>query len=134
MSDITALSHEYAASARLAEQINASVLALKKARLHQREAPQQDRKSLAEILGDIRHQLTNSPHGSDCHPAPFELLQRLWEENRTRLPYLLQDLEQVTIVLISKEPINQGMMAFLDQLCAAADAAATVNFRRLRRR
>ena len=51
MSDVSALSHEYQASAKLAEELNDAILAIKKARLHSRSGLTRDqRQSLAKML------------------------------------------------------------------------------------
>ena len=52
MSDISALSHEYQTSAKLAEELNEAILILKKARLHRRSGlNQEQRHRLANTLG-----------------------------------------------------------------------------------
>jgi len=62
MSDISALSHDYEASAKLAEELNDAILVIKKSRVHHRVGLTVDqRKALAGTLGSLKQQLRASP-------------------------------------------------------------------------
>jgi hypothetical protein len=93
MSDISTLSHEYDASAKLAEELNEAVLAIKKARLHRRPGLTADqRKSLANTLQSLRQQVEADQVLGQSEFIPQEMVDRVRERNRPHMAYFLDDL------------------------------------------
>jgi hypothetical protein len=135
MSDISALSHEYQTSAKLAEELNEAILILKKARLHRRSGlNQEQRHRLANTLGAVRSRLANEgkPPGE---VVPQEVVERLVGKHGSKMAYFLEDLTAATESLSGQPgPINDAVITLLDELCDVADQTASSMFRRLRRR
>lgn len=136
MSDISALSHEYETSAKLAEELNEAILAIKKSRLHQRAGLTPDqRKSLASTVGSLRQQLEASQAAAQSEFLPQEMVARLCERHRPRMAYFLDDLSRTVSVLENDlVPLDDAFVRILDEICDAADETASSVFRRMRRR
>jgi hypothetical protein len=136
MSDISTLSHEYEASAKLAEELNEAILAIKKARLHRRPGlTANQRKSLANTVESLRQQVEAGQEFSQSEFIPQEMVDRVRERNRPHMAYFLDDLVRTASVLGGgSEPIDDDMVRTLDEICDAADETASAVFRRMRRR
>ena len=136
MSDISTLSHEYEASAKLAEELNGAILTIKKARLHQQPGLTEDqRKSLANTLESLRHQVEADQDVGQSEFIPQEMVDRVRERNRPHMAYFLDDLMRTASVLGGGfEPIDDDAVRTLDEICDAADETASAVFRRMRRR
>jgi len=136
MSDISALSHEYETSAKLAEKLNEAILAIKKSRLHQRVGLTLDqRKALASTVESLRHQLAAGKGGAQSEFLPQEMVQRITERHRPRMAYFLDDLSRtVTALENDLAPLDDTIIQVLDEICDAADETASAVFRRMRRR
>lgn len=136
MSDISALSHEYETSAKLAEELNEAILAIKKSRFHQRAGLTLDqRKALASIVGSLRQQLEAGHGVSESEFLPQEMVERLCERHRPRMAYFLDDLSRAMSVLENDlVPLDDAIVRVLDEICDAADETASSVFRRMRRR
>ena len=138
MSDISALSHDYEASSKLAEELNDAILAIKRSRLHAHaELDVDQRKTLASTIESLRRQL--SPGREEDTPEgdyiPQEVVERLSERNCARMAYFLDDIARTSSVLHSgAAPIDDAIVQTLDEICDAADATASSVFRRMRRR
>lgn len=147
MSDMSVLSHEYAASASFAEEVNDLVLKLKKARLKcegassiPAEQIEQARERLAAILRRVCAEL-GTPAGGEAplsaaerEAVPEEVLERLRTKHQSRLAHLLQDLDEGADALLSDAVLDEGPTEVLDELCDVADRAASTAFRRLWRK
>jgi len=135
MSDVSALSHEYQTSAKLAEELNDAIIAIKKARLHRRSGLDRDeRRRLANTLGAVRSRLANEAKGPE-ETVPQELIERLVGKHGAKMAYFLDDLTAATEVLSGPcGPINDTIVQLLDEICDVADQTASAMFRRLRRR
>ena len=60
MSDVSALSHEYRTSAKLAGELNSAIIAIKKGRLHRRaELSEEQRCQLTKTLDAVRSRMAN---------------------------------------------------------------------------
>jgi hypothetical protein len=136
MSDISALSHDYEASAKLAEELNDAILVIKKSRVHHRVGLTVDqRKALAGTVGSLKQQLAASPGEGQADFLPQEMVERLSERNRPRMAYFLDDLSRTVSVLKNDAvPLDDTIVQVLDEICDAADATASSVFRRMRRR
>ncbi len=136
MSEISALSHEYEASARLAEELNEAILTIKKSRLHQRIGLTEDqRKILAGTVAALRQQLEAGQGGAQSEFLPQEMVERLSERHRPRMAYFLDDLSRTVSVLGNDlVPLGDSIIGVLDEICDAADETASAVFRRMRRR
>ncbi len=136
MSEISALSHEYEASARLAEELNEAILTIKKSRLHQRIGLTKDqRKILAGTVAALRQQLEAGQGGAQSEFLPQEMVERLSERHRPRMAYFLDDLSRTVSVLGNDlVPLDDSIIGVLDEICDAADETASAVFRRMRRR
>lgn len=136
MSDISALSHEYETSAKLAEELNEAILAIKRSRLHQRVGLGLDqRKSLAGTVGSLRQQLEAGQGSTQSEFLPQEMVERLCERHRPRMAYFLDDLSRTVSVLENDlVPLDDAIIRVLDEICDAADETASSVFRRMRRR
>ncbi len=136
MSDISTLSNEYEASAKLAEELNEAILAIKKARLHRRPGLTADqRKSLAKTVASLRQQVETDQDLGQSEFIPQEMVDRVRERNRPHMAYFLEDLLRTASALGSgSEPLDNDVMRTLDEICDAADETASAVFRRMRRR
>jgi hypothetical protein len=136
MSDISALSHEYETSAKLAEELNEAILAIKRSRLHQRVGLGLDqRRSLAGTVGSLRQQLEVGQGSAQSEFLPQEMVERLCERHRPRMAYFLDDLSRTVSVLENDlVPLDDAIIRVLDEICDAADETASSVFRRMRRR
>ena len=135
MSDISALSHEYQTSAKLAEELNEAILAVKKARLHHRAGLTRDqRQRLADTLGALRSRLANEGKAPEV-VVPQELVERLIGRHGAKMAYFLDELSAATESLsASSETVSESVISLLDEICDIADQTASSMFRRLRRR
>jgi hypothetical protein len=136
MSDISTLSHEYEASARLAEELNEAILAIKKARLHRRAGLTADqRKSLANTVESLRQLVDPHEDLGQSEFIPQEMVDRVRERNRPHMAYFLDDLLRTASVLGGgSAPLDDEVVRTLDEICDAADETASAVFRRMRRR
>lgn len=136
MSDISTLSHEYEASAKLAEELNEAILAIKKSRLHRRPGLTADqRKSLANTVESLRQQVEADRDMARTEFIPQEMVNRVRERNRPRMAYFLDDLSRTVSVLdAGTGPLDDTVVQTLDEICDAADETASAVFRRMRRR
>jgi hypothetical protein len=136
MSDISALSHDYESSAKLAEDLNEAILIIKKARLHGTpDLPLDRRKTIASTVRNVRLQL--DPEGQNLQEefVPPEIASRLTERQGQQLAYFLEDLQKVEAALAEESsPLDEKAIEVLDEICDAADATASAVFRRMRRR
>jgi hypothetical protein len=135
MSDISALSHEYQTSAKIAEELNEAILAIKKARLHHRSGLTSDqRQRLVDMLGAVRTRLANEGKAPES-VVPQELVERLIGRHGSKLAYFLDDLSAAKESLsASSATVNESVVSLLDDICDVADQTASSMFRRLRRR
>jgi hypothetical protein len=136
MSDISTLSHEYEASAKLAEELNEAILAIKKSRLHQQVGLTADqRKALANTVESLRQQMEADRGMARAEFIPQEMVDRVRERNRPRMAYFLDDLSRTVSVLdAGTGPLDDAVLRTLDEICDAADETASAVFRRMRRR
>lgn len=138
MSDISALSHDYEASSRLAEELNDAILTIRRSRLGSRPGLGiAERRALAKTLASLWRQLGRQVEdGSpETEYIPNEVVERLSKRNRAKMAYFLEDVSRTSSVLQSEaEPIDEVVVQTLDQICDAADATASSVFRRMRRR
>jgi hypothetical protein len=135
MSDISALSHEYQTSAKLAEELNDAIIAIKKARLHHRSGLTPDqRQRLANTLGAVRSRLANEGRGPG-EVVPQEVVERLVGRHGSKMAYFLDDLTAATEFLSGPSvPVEDSVVSLLDEICDVADQTASSMFRRMRRR
>jgi ABC-type transporter Mla subunit MlaD len=134
MSDVSALSHDYEATAQFAERINSAVLSLKKALRHgPRALAPNETGTLADVVQAVRTQL-----GQRLTPTtpsvPQEVIERLTSEHKAQMGYFLDDLAGAEKALRGNSPVDAEVIRVLDDICDAADASASAMFRRLRRR
>jgi hypothetical protein len=136
MSDISTLSHEYEASAKLAEELNEAILAIKKSRLHRQAGLTADqRKALAKTVESLRQQMEADRDMARTEFIPQEMIDRVRERNRPRMAYFLDDLSRTVSVLdAGTGPLDDTVVRTLDEICDAADETASAVFRRMRRR
>ena len=136
MSDISTLSHEYEASAKLAEELNEAILAIKKSRLHRRAGLSADQmKSLANTIESLRQQVEADRDLGQSEFIPQEMVDRVRERNRPHMAYFLDDLSRTVSVLeAGSGPLDDTVVRTLDEVCDAADETASAVFRRMRRR
>jgi hypothetical protein len=148
MSDMTSLSHQYTANATFAEQINAWVLAIKKASLGvapagmpAREELDDARARLGALLVAANARLTAGAGSQgltdeddaelDC---PEEVLERIQDKHKTDATWFAQDLQDTAAALAKGPVLEAKLMEVLDEFSDAADGLATESFRRLWRR
>ena len=136
MSDISTLSHEYQASARLAEELNEALLSIKKGRLHRRPGLTVDQmKALASTVESLLRQVEADEDLSRSEFIPQEMVDRVRERNRAHIAYFLEDLSRTARVLgAGSGPLDDEVVRTLDEICDAADETASAVFRRMRRR
>jgi hypothetical protein len=135
MSDVSALSHEYQTSAKLAEELNDAIIAIKKAKLHRRSSlDQNERRRLAVTLRAVRNRLAHDAKGPE-EIVPQEVVERLVGKHGAKMAYFLDDLTAATEALSAPSAsISDTIIQLLDEICDAADQTASSMFRRLRRR
>ncbi len=135
MSDISALSHEYQTSAKIAEELNEAILVIKKARLHHRSGLTSDqRQRLVDMLGALRTRLANEGKAPEA-VVPQELVERLIGRHGSKMAYFLDDLSAAKESLsASSATVSESVVSLLDDICDVADQTASSMFRRLRRR
>jgi hypothetical protein len=144
MSDVSVLSHEYQTVSDLAQELNASLVALKKAVLATEGAEtmesailEKDRLRLAEIGASLAQILDPNADESQSETAarvPGALIARVRDERGGDLDYFLEDLRAISTRLRHcPEQVTQEDLAFLDQIAASAEAETTRVFRRLMR-
>ena len=155
MSDVSVLSQEYQTASELSREVDAALYALKKAHLdhlggdynRRRETPIPDTvdsaragaTNLAAILGDLIKLLAPTEPSNDSKQVatariPYSLASRLRKERRGELQYYLEDLREVADRLTAQQPtLSESDFTLLEHLASAADAQATMLYRRLMR-
>lgn len=144
MSDVSVLSHEYQTVSDLAQELNGSLVALKKAVLGTEGAEavesaslEADRLRLAEIADGLALLLDPNTEPSLSEVAarvPGALVARVREERGGDLDYFLEDLRAISCRLRNcPEQVTPEDLAFLEQIAASAEAETTKVFRRLMR-
>ena len=135
MSDVSALSHEYRTSAKLAEELNSAIIAIKKGRLHRRlELSDEQRRQLANTLEAVRNRLANEEK-TPAVVVPQEVVARLVGRHRSKLAYFLEDLTAASKALSRPSTsVEDFVVNLLDEICDVADQTASSMFRRMRRR
>ena len=135
MSDVSALSHEYRTSAKLAEELNSAIIAIKKARLYRSlELNEEQRRQLTNTLEAVRSRLANEEK-TPAVIVPQEVVTRLVERHRSKLAYFLEDLTTAAAALSRPStPVEDFVVHLLDEICNVADQTASSMFRRMRRR
>jgi hypothetical protein len=144
MSDMSNLSNEYAASADFATEVNAAVLALKRAWSRGEETASgpspdeaQSRTRLAAVLCALARALSPAEATEDAEAPlviPEDVLSRLEAKHRAQLAWFLDDLRHTAAALQGEDPLEAAQLETLDEVCDAADATASASFRRLWRR
>ncbi len=142
MSDMTSLSHEYAAAANFAQEVNSALVTIKKEQLGignpaslNTDLIQQKRKALAAVIEELLHRLIASAKGNHSKiVVPEDVLSRLEAKYQSQMPYFVDDLRAVSEALAKGLPLEDRQIASLDEICDAADASASATFRRFRRR
>jgi hypothetical protein len=135
MSDVSALSHEYQASAKLAEELNEAILAIKKGRARRHPGLSSDqRRQLVVTLGAVKSRLGNEVK-APATVVPQELVERLIGRHATKMEYFLEDLSEASQALASPTAaLSESVVKLLDEICDVADQTASSMFRRMRRR
>jgi len=145
MSDISSLSHDHATSASLAEDINASLIKLKKAwgntpgaRFVTQVEIQQARENLARVVGTLLQEIskserTRSDRKSEASLIPEEFIKGIRARYRNQFSYFVEDLAEALNDLKANRLSNRTIN-LLDEICDVADTTASVTFRRLWRR
>ena len=120
MSDVSALSHEYQTSAKLAEELNEAILILKKARLHRRSGlNQEQRHRLANTLGAVRSRLANEGKAPG-EVVPQEVVERLVGKHGSKDGVLLlEDLTAATESLSGQARPRSKMRSSLFSMSSA---------------
>ena len=144
MSDMTALFHEYEASADFAEHVNAAVIQLKKWHIGTPGFPKPDeqtlrdaRRRLADMLLGLAERLSavdGTAAGGEFVVIPEDVVERVEAKHKSRRAYFMADLRNTSKALASEESLTEEILETLDGICDAADASASASFRRLRRR
>ncbi|MCI0460467.1 MAG: hypothetical protein L0Z62_26230 [Gemmataceae bacterium] len=144
MSDMTALSHQYAANRAFAEQVSAWLLTLKKAfadvpattpRPNEEEL-RRARAQLAAVLNRLleRFAAEDQVPGGPEEELPEEVYHRIEASHLGEVEWLAQDLRAVVAALEAGSPPDTRGWQLLDEVGDAADASASAAFRRLWRR
>jgi ABC-type transporter Mla subunit MlaD len=145
MSDISSLSHDHATSASLAEDINASLIKLKKAwantpgaRFVTQEEIRRSRENLARVVDTLLQEISKSERTrSDgklkVNLIPEEFTEGIRARYRNRFSYFVEDLREALDALKSNR-LSSRTISLLDEICDVADTTASITFRRLWRR
>lgn len=145
MSDLSSLSHDYAASASFAEEINESLLKLKKvlaktpgSRFVRPEEVQEARENLRRILSSLLQEISKpernqADEGFKIKLIPEEFIDGIHDKYKGRFSYFVEDLSEALNALDTNRITNQTIN-ILDDICDIADSTASVTFRRLWRR
>lgn len=145
MSELSALTSYYAATAALAQQLTGAVMVLKK--IHHRLAGAetlsegQTRESLAQLEAFIVGLLCALGRGevagqSDQLPlVPGPVVERLRARKRGEWEYFAQDLRTARDHLkAGVQAVTGADLGLIDELCAVMDAEASSTFRTLLRK
>jgi hypothetical protein len=145
MSDLSSLSHDYATSASFAEEINRSLLKIKKAQANTegsrsltKKEIEEAREDLVRLIKAILQLISESANNSTIAQSksslpPEEFLEGLRTRNKNQMPYFLEDLKK-TINDLDTNRIKSETIRILDQISDLADTTASISFRRLWRR
>lgn len=146
MSELSSLSHEYAASALFAENLNAAVLKLKKSRFQTpgmtalspkdlEEARETVAKALEALLAELDPtERAKAPPEDATRSIPEEVVERVQKRYQPQFHYFREDLKKGIAVLHSGKELDEGTFQVIDNICDLADATASTAFRRLWRR
>lgn len=145
MSELSALTNYYAATAALAQRLTRAVMVLKKVyyRLAGADAlsesqTQESRTQVQEFIEGLLRGLSpgEKVREGDRPPAvPGPVLERLREWKRGEWTYFLQDLRTARDHLaIGIKALTDADLRLIDELCAVMDAEASSTFRMLQRK
>lgn len=139
MSDLTALSGEYAENAEFVRTLNSALLALRKRQLagKRKASGAVNFRSLGDLIAELARcidQKEGVGEGCEAVEIPRDVLDRLRERHRSDLGWYAKDLQAIGELLRQEKSLSDKQLRQLDEICEAADAAATAVFRRLWRR
>jgi hypothetical protein len=146
MSDLSTLSHEYAANALFADEVNTLILMLKKFFLKTRgkegisnEEISKTREKLIELLEGILVELNPKSLDSETIKKrsgliPLEVIEKIRGQYRNEPVYLVEDINELIDRLKYDKQIDSSGFELLDTLCDAADNITSTSFRRFWRR
>ena len=146
MSDLSTLSHEYAANALFADEVNNLILMLKKfffktkgKDIISNEEMAKTREKLIEFLEGILVEL--NPKNLDPEiikkrrgVIPLELIEKVQEQYRNELDCFVEDIRDLIDRLKYNKQIDSSGFDLLDSMCDAADNITSTSFRRFWRR
>jgi hypothetical protein len=135
MSDLTSLSGEYAENAEFVRRFNGALLAVRKEQMRPQTAASGSNhaKALARLVKELAYTLEH-PTSDLPDAVPRDVIERLKERHRSDLSWFIRDLRDVVADLTNGTQLQPKQIARLEDVCEAADAAATAVFRRLWRR
>src|SRR5260370_25877506 len=119
MSDMTSLSHEYAAAADFAQEVNTAVVTIKKEQLGLSNPPalntdsiEQKRQALGAVIEDFLHRLMASGKGKNSKiVVPEDVLSRLEAKHQSQMAYFVDDLRAVSEALAKGLPLEERQVA-----------------------
>lgn len=146
MSDLSALSHEYATNAMFADEINNLILKMKKYSFKTGGLDKINSKEIKDIqtkLVEFMEGLLVELKPESLEPdvarkrkglIPAEVVERVRYQYKNALDYWIEDTKEIIRVLKSDRQIDTKGFELLDALCDAADSITSNSFRRLWRR
>lgn len=146
MSDLSTLSHEYAANALFADEVNNLILMLKKFFFKTKgkgiistEEMAKTREKLIEFLEGILVELNPKSLDQDAIKnrkgvIPLEVIERIQEQYRNKLDCFVEDIKNLIDRLKYNKQIDPSGFDLLDKMCDAADNITSTSFRRFWRR
>lgn len=150
MSDTGVLSQEYKGNAELFRAMNDAIVLIKKwhFQLAGKSAIHKDkllraRQLLSRLVDDIVVTITDperipTPATESSEPevpsVPLLFVNRLIELHRGNLEWYVQDLRELSAVLMSGGQIEPKSISYMDELCSQLDAETSAAYRRLWRR
>jgi hypothetical protein len=146
VSDLSTLSHEYAANALFADEVNNLILMLKKfffktkgKDIISNEEMAKTREKLIEFLEGILVELNPKSLAPEAIKKrrgviPLEVIEKIQEQYRNELDCFVEDIRDLIDRLKYNKQIDSSGFDLLDSMCDAADNITSTSFRRFWRR
>lgn len=142
MSETGVISQEYYSTAELFQTINQSIIILKKKHFNLAGAasvtPEQLREAgdllaqlLGQLIGALHSQQPQLASDDDRLQVPPFFIKRLQERHSNEMDWYLDDLRELLMTIRDAKPLNDDLIAHLDELCGQLDAETSAIHRRL---
>lgn len=142
MSETGIISQEYYSTAELFQTINQSIIILKKKHFklagaasvtseQLREAGDLLTQLLGQLIDALHSQASQTPIDDDRLQVPPFFIKRLQERHGNEMNWYVDDLRELLVAIRDAKPLNEDLIAHLDELCGQLDAETSAIHRRL---